>query len=255
MKVETLVVTTNQTDHSLPERMNLETDAVVGNQCGRDEVEVFVYNGHRVQYVSTATRGVGINRNQILMRAEGDYLVLADDDMTLLNGYESVVCQWFEKLPDADILVFNLEGGKKRHVNTSVCKINRFNYGKYGAARLVLRAGAVRFSGVLFHTMFGGGCAYSCGEDTLFLKECLRAGLRIYGVPDAIASIRDGDSTWFTGYNDKYFFDRGVLYYALNPRTCRLLSLYHCLKHRGRYQAYGWKKAYRQMKKGIESVK
>lgn len=255
MKLQTLVVTTNQNDESLPQRMNIQTDALIGNQCGRDDLHEFEYNGHRITLVSTSTRGVGINRNETLMRATGEICVLADDDMTFLPGYDATVLEWFEKLPQADMLIFNLEGGKKRYKHSKPTRLHRFNYGKFGAARVAFRLKSVRFSGVMFHTMFGGGCDYSCGEDTLFLRECLRKGLRIYGVPASLARIQDGDSTWFQGFNDKFFFDKGVLYYALNPRMCSFHALYHSLRYRKKYSSYGWKKAFRQMLKGIESVK
>ena len=72
MKVQVLVATMNQRDHSLPERMHLETDAIISNQCERNEVETFDYRGHRVKMYSFAERGVGLNRNNALMRADGD---------------------------------------------------------------------------------------------------------------------------------------------------------------------------------------
>ena len=255
MKIQTLVVTTAQQDCSLPEKMNLRTDAIIGNQCGRDEITEFEYNGHKIRYICTSTTGVGINRNETLQRAECDLCVLADDDMTFLDGYEETVREWFEKLPGADMLIFNLEGGKKRYKCSKVERIHRLNYGRFGAARIAFRHKSVRFSGVTFHTMFGGGSEYSCGEDTLFLRACLRKGLKIYGVPAALAQIHDGDSTWFQGYTDKYFFDKGVLYYALNGRFCKLHALVHCLRYRKKYSDYGWKRAVQQMQKGMESVK
>lgn len=255
MTIQTLVVTTNQMDCTLPEKMNIQTDAIIGNQCGRHAIDEFDYNGHRMQMISSQQRGVGINRNEVIMRASADICVLADDDMTFLEDYEATVQEWFAKLPDADMLIFNLEGGKKRYKNTSPCRIHRFNYGKYGAARLVFRTRPVRFSGVMFHTMFGGGCEYSCGEDTLFLRDCLRKGLKIYGVPASIARIDDGASTWFQGYTDKYFFDKGVLYYALNRRLCAVHALIHCLRYRTKYAEYGWKNAVKQMWEGMDAVK
>jgi ABC-type glycerol-3-phosphate transport system permease component len=107
----------------------------------------------------------------------------------------------------------------------------------------------------MFNTMFGGGCRYSCGEDTLFLRECLRKGLKIVAVPAALASIQDGDSTWFDGYTDKYFFDKGVLYYALDKRFCKLHALIHGFRYRKKYAAYGWKQAVVQMWKGASSLR
>ena len=235
--------------------MKIQTDALIGNQCGRNEVHEFENNGHRIQYVSTDTRGVGTNRNEVLLRAWGDICVLADDDMTFLDGYENLVREWFEKLPDADMLIFNLEGGKKRYKHKKITRIHFWNYGKFGAARLAFRRKALQFSGIMFHTMFGGGCPYSCGEDTLFLRDCLHKGLRIYGVPVSLAQIQDGDSTWFHGYTDKYFLDKGVLYYVLNRRLCRLHAWIHCMRYRRKYHEYGWRNAVKQMLKGIELVK
>lgn len=256
MTVQTLVVTTNQTDHSLVEKVNIQSDAIIGNQCGHCKYEVFSYKDFKVQIVSSDSVGVGINRNELLLRASADICVLADDDMMFEDNYVDTVCEWFEKIPDADILLFNLnEKIERRYRNTRVNKINYFNYAKYGAARIVLRTSPVQCNGIFFNTMFGGGCKYSCGEDSLFLRECLKKGLKIYGVPDAIASIEDGNSTWFVGYNDKYFFDKGVLYYFLNKRLCWVHILYHSFKHRKRYSEYGWKNAFRQMWKGIKSVK
>ena len=255
MKIQTLVVTTDQNDYNLPAKMNIQTDAIVGNQCGREEFYKFEYNGRQIQYISTANQGVGKNRNEVLMRAGGDVCVLADDDMTFLPGYEDTVRSWFEKLPKADMLIFNLEGGKKRYKHTRVTRINRLNYGRFGTARLAFRLKPLLFSGVMFHTQFGGGTAYSCGEDTLFLRDCLKKGIRIYGVPVSVAQIRDGESSWFRGYTDKYFFDKGVLYYVLNRRLCKVHALIHCFRYRKKYRDYGFLQAVKQMMKGIDSVK
>lgn len=255
MNVETLVVTTGQSDNHLPQQMHIQTDALIGNQCGKDSLSEHVYLGHKIRYINTSTHGVGINRNEVLMRATGDICVLADDDMVFLDGYEKTICTWFQKLPQADILLLNLEGGKARHRNTKVTRITTMNYGKYGAARIAFRREAVHFSGVMFHTMFGGGCRYSCGEDTLFLRDCLRKGLRIYGIPASIAQIDDSSSSWFQGYSDKYFQDKGILYYSLDGKWGRLHAWIHCFRHRHRYHEYGWKNAVKQMVKGMGTVK
>lgn len=236
--------------------MNIQTDAIVGNQCGRNEYEKFDYNGCEIQFMSFDSRGVGINRNNVLMRATSDICVLADDDMQFDNNYAEVVGKCFNKFPDADILIFNLKKGKKsRYKNIRVKRINRFNYAKYGAARIAFRTDSIRINGIFFNTMFGGGCKYSCGEDTLFLRECIGKGLKIYAVPLAIASIDDEKSSWFEGYTDKYFFDKGVLYYFLSKKFCLLHTLYHALKYRRKYKQYGWIKAFLQMRKGMRSVK
>ena len=254
MTLQTLVVTLQKDIHQLVNQMNIQTDAIVGSQCDKDAFDQFEYNGNTIQVVSSTTRGVGINRNEVLMRSTADICILADDDMTFLDGYMETAQTWFEKLPQADILVFNLQEEKpRRYRNTKVRRIHSMNYGRYGAARLAFRRESVCFSGVMFHTMFGGGCRYSCGEDTLFLNACLKKKLKIMAVPATLAKIRDGESTWFSGWNDKFFFDKGVLYFALHTRLCKLHSLIHCFRYRKKYKSYGWKNAVRQMWKGCDS--
>lgn len=254
MKIQTLIVTTGQTDHSLLDRMNVQTDALVGNQCDRNEIEEFTHNGHEIRWFSMRERGVGLNRNTVMMRANADVCVFADDDMVFHDGYEDTVTRLFEQYPDADILLFNVdEKVPKRYKNTKVVSIGRKNYGKYGAARVAFRRERVQMAGISFHLMFGGGAKYSSGEDSIFLYDCLKRGLKMIAVPVAIAELQDNrESTWFTGYNDKFFYDKGVLYALLYGRYARLIALYNCLRHRNsHYRECGWKNAYRRTCEGI----
>ena len=48
MKVQTLIATINQTDYSLLEKMNIQTDAIVGNQCDRNEISEFIYKNKKI---------------------------------------------------------------------------------------------------------------------------------------------------------------------------------------------------------------
>ena len=90
MKTETLIATIDQKDKLLPEKMNIQTDTVVANQCGRISKEEDYINGHRVLYLNTAERGVGKNRNLLLDNASGDICIMADDDMRFVNGYKEI---------------------------------------------------------------------------------------------------------------------------------------------------------------------
>ena len=48
MRLQVLVVTRGQNDHRLVSQMNLQSDAVFGNQCGRHISEIFCYNGYTI---------------------------------------------------------------------------------------------------------------------------------------------------------------------------------------------------------------
>jgi len=257
MTVEVLVATMNQTDYSLLEKMNISTDAIVGNQCDRNSVEKTSFNGYNIKYYSFEERGVGLNRNNTLMRSKADICVFADDDMVFYDDYEKIITRAFTKLPDADVLCLNIDDEPKiRPVNTKTFRVRWYNYGRYGAARIAIRRKSVIQNGIFFNLSFGGGTEYSQGEDTLFLFECLQKGLHVYAVPVTIAKLIEcRESTWFQGYTEKFFFDKGVYYGCLHFCFSWLLGLRYCLKYRKRYKDnFSWWHAYSQFLKGMRSV-
>ena len=254
MKLQCLVATMHQTDHSLLEKMNIQSDVIVGNQCDRNQVEDFSWNGHRVKWLSFAERGVGLNRNNTLMRATGDIVVLADDDLVYVPDYAKVVESAYRRIPDADLIIFNLQSNDGRRtawVNVDT-HITWRNYMRYGAARVTARLTPLRLHGILFNQCFGGGTEHSCGEDTLFLTSCLKAGLKIYAVPEVIAELKcERDSTWFKGYTEKYFRDKGILFYLISRKYWKILCLQDAVRH-GKLYNKSWQKVYRMMIQGGE---
>lgn len=238
MRMETLVVTVDRTDHRLPEQMNIRTDAVLGNQCGRTATETTEHGGCRMLWVNTAERGVGRNRNQVLSHATAELCVLADDDMRFVDDYPRLAQRAFDACPRGDVLIFNLiEREPRRYRNRRIRRIHRWNYARYGAARLAVRRESLVRAGIRFDTDFGGGSRYGAGEDTIFLKDCLDRGLRLYAVPWALAEIdQQAPSTWFTGCNERFFADKGALYARLYPHLWPLQGLRFLLLRRKKYR-------------------
>lgn len=252
MNIQVLVSTLNQTDYSLLEQMNIKTDAIVINQCDKDCVDNFEYNDRRIRWYSFAERGVGLSRNNALMRADADIVTFADDDMVFVDNYEKIVKEAFEKLADADVIIFDLKyPNNSRNPIRKIKKLTAKKCMRFGAARISAKLSSLRIHGICFNLCFGGGARFGSGEDSLFLMECIRKGLKIYSYPVIIAELIDRESTWFTGYNDKYFFDKGVLFSLLYPRLCYAYAIIHCIKQNKRYSKYGVMNAHKQIKKGI----
>lgn len=233
MTIQTLLVTTDQTDYSLPERLNLQTDSLIGNQCNRDSIETWSYFGHRVEYINATDRGVGKNRNRLLERADADLLILADDDMRFVDNYPQIALEAVRLCGCADVYVFNLiEKNPQRYVNHRVKRIGRTNYARYGAARLMLRRESIEKAGIQFSLEFGGGAKYGSGEDTIFLHECIDRGLKVFAVPLALAEIdQEATSTWFSGYHKHFFEDKGALYACLYPKCWSIMAFRFLLVH------------------------
>ena len=252
MKVQVLVAAMHQSDYSLLERMNIQSDAIVANQCDRNKVEDFLWNGHKIRYLNFAERGVGLNRNNALMRADGDICLFADDDMRYCDGYAETLAKAFAEHPEADVLVFNLiEKDPTRSIIQKFSRVRFYNFLRYGTARFAVRNAAVQKHGIYFNQCFGGGTPHCHGEDNLFLAACLQKGLKVYALPEFIAELtEERPSSWNTGYNEKYLRDQGVLYRVMFHRSWKLWCLQDAVRHHGSYEGRSVFAAYKEMIQG-----
>ena len=226
--VEVLVATMHQASFDKYHEMNIQSDAVFANQSDGYSYQSSIINGHRVKMVSTSTRGVGKNRNIALMHSEGDIIVLADDDMHFTEGYEEIVINAFKRIKNADVIIFNIdtEGfDHGRRANKKIKRVHYCNAFNYGAARIAIKSKVLKREGIFFNENFGGGTIYSAGEDSLFIHDMLRNRMKVYVVPETIASVDQSTSTWFSGYHEKFFHDKGALMKAMFPYAYWLMDL------------------------------
>jgi hypothetical protein len=55
------------------------------------------------------------------------------------------------------------------------------------------------------------------GEENIFLFDCYKKGLKIYYIPIKIATLQaDSLSTWFTGYDKKFFYVKGMVFFRMS---------------------------------------
>ena len=259
LSLQNLIVTMGQSDFSLLEKMNVQTDALIGNQCDKNDVESYSYNGQNVTIYSFAERGVGLNRINLLMRATADIVLFADDDVVYDDGYAETVKKAFEEHPEADVITFNVIPLPKTippDLNLKWKRVRKLNCLKYGAPRIAARVNKLREKNLYYSLLFGGGAKYSSGEDSLFIMACVRSGLKVYAMPARIGTVTFETSSWFTGYTEKYFKDKGVFFYHLSPKWSKLLCLQYCIRKRRLFKEYFTaRQAYRLMKEGIKQYK
>ncbi len=263
LSLQVLVVTMNQEkgNHALLEKMNIQSDVLVGNQCSRFEKEQIGYNGHTVGWYSWDERGVGLNRNNLLMRATADIVLFADDDVTYVDAYEDLIVEEFIKHPEADVIAFNIpstcQDTKQRdYVAPRWRKLNLLNCFRHGTFRIAVRREAVLKKNIFFTLLFGGGAKYSAGEDSLFIADCIRKKLKVYESDTVIGSVSHEESTWFKGYTDKYFRDKGAFYACFSKCIPYLWCLQFAVRRRALYREYmPFSKACRLMKEGIVEFK
>lgn len=260
MTIQTLVSCVKQNMDDIAEVMNLSSDAIVINQCDENSYKEYEHNGHIIKCYSFKEKGVGLSRNNALLRASADIVLFSDEDIRYKDDYAKIIVSEFEKRPNADMLLFNMDVVENRatYHTDSEKKVTRFNCGRYPTYSFAIRREKLHKANITFSLLFGGGAKYSNGEDSLFIRECIRKGLKITALPISIGKEEERESTWFKGYNTKFFFDRGVLYKPLYGVFAKPLALRFLLVHKKTFfadkkqEVTNWKDAYKLMKAGMK---
>lgn len=255
LSVELLVATMNQSDFSLIERLNIQTNAIIINQCDCYEYHEIKKTSFIVKWFNVNERGLSKSRNIAFSKATADICLLVDDDEVMKEGYEQLIVEEFNNNTDADIITFNLlsiDNMKQRYINKDRRRLHFFNIMRYGSARIAFRRQKVENARILFAPNFGAGTEISCGEDSLFLHDCLLKKMHIYSSPSIIADIDDQEknSSWFKGYTENYFLNMGMVFAALSPHYANLWILQYLLRHKKITKDLGLKKCFSYMQKG-----
>ena len=116
----------------------------------------------------------------------------------------------------------------RRHLKKH--RLHVFNAMRFGTCRIAIRRKALLRANILFNQNFGGGCPFSSGEDSLFLKACFDRGLKVYAHEYVLGTCAKDTSTWFAGCDEKYFYDKGVLMRYLFPRIPHVMALYFAIR-------------------------
>lgn len=255
----------------LVEKMNLQTDAVIVDQLlsaeakeklGIEEpcIEDKKYGDLNIKEIYSFDKGVGLSRNTALENSieDAEFIQFGDDDIVYDIGYPELVIKEFDAHPEADILLFNVKAqeGRETYWNTDFAKVSWYNYGRYPAYAICARRKKLLESGVKYSLLFGGGATYMNGEDSLFLHDCLGKGLAIYRTNVVIGHETKGESTWFKGYTEKFYFDRGVLYHFLYGKMAKIWGFRFLFKNRKEMcREYGFLKSLGILFKGIRHGK
>lgn len=223
MRLQTLVSTMHQTDYSLLQEMNIQSDVVVVNQCDMDNIKEFQINNLRIKWINSSERGLSRSRNMAIDNASEDIGLLSDDDLEYLDGYEELIIDQFNKYPEADIVTFQVEGieASFKEYHPSPRKLNYLTSMKVASVEIAFRFDSLKKAGIQFNKLFGAGSKYFMGEENIFLFNCLKNNLNITYVPVKIANLHVTESTWFKGYNKEYFISKGAAFTGMS----RALSL------------------------------
>jgi glycosyltransferase involved in cell wall biosynthesis len=195
--------------------MNINSECVVINQCDKNSVEYLKYKKYTVTVVYSTERGLSRSRNLALRYAKADIVIIADDDIRYVDDYSEILLKAYELHKNTDIITFKVHEDKKYFPNEK--RLNKFLVHKVISHEISMKLELVK--NLTFNVMFGTGSPYyQHGEENIFLTECIKKHGDICYIPLKLASLIENSrpSTWFNGFDKKYFIDQGALYYELS---------------------------------------
>lgn len=258
MKLEVLISTMHQKDMSLIEKMNINTDALIINQCNKDDNQELLINNKKIRMISYNERGLSKSRNHALENSIGDICVIADDDLVYTNNYADIIVKAYEKYPDADIIAFDVPSTDHDRP-TSTLKNGNVGFlhsMKISSFQITFKRKSFLNNGIKFNELFGAGSKYTCGEENILLTKCLQKGLVIKYVNEEIAIVNHNESTWYRGFDERLFITKGAMFYEISSFLSYLLIIQFAIRKWSLYKKnVSFLIAYKYMLDGLNEYK
>ena len=234
-------------DRTIIEKSNIQCDCVVVNQCDKDEREEFKIKGsddceYFITWINTSERGLSRSRNMAIVNSTADICMIADDDQLFDNGISGIALTEYAKQPDSDVLVFGARY-KKKQISGKVKTLGFIDLMKVSSVQITFKRESV-LGKVAFDTKLGAGTPNGAGEENKFLLDCRNAGLKMNFTPITLFAMRETDtpSTWLHGFNEDFFYKRGmVARYTYGFWFTVLYLPYYIVSHRKRLDCSLWK--------------
>lgn len=256
--IESLVSIRNLKDvrdvKSFIKKANILEDVLLINQV-ENKQPVLKYKEENIRTISFNEKGVARSRNRALEYANGDICLFTDDDIKYENNYKDIVLEAYNKYKKADMIIFYVESLSKDRKLKKIKdgKIHWIDIMRVVSSEITFKINEMKDKKINFNENFGPGGSFLMGEETVFLNECLKKGLKIYSVPVKIGTVENKESTWFKGYNEKYFYDQGAIFKELQPKLYKLLILQYVLRKYSLYKdKFKMKEIYAIMNNGAK---
>ena len=196
-KVEVLVASTGvSSEEELPEVAHelsqAKCQALLINQIGDKPDWKSPWPSLRVMHFPES--GVSKSRNRALENSIGDYLLIADEDVSMTSSFSEIIQNAFEKYPEADIITFKSQNEKgqsrKSYPDQSFWHDSR-SLLKVSSIEIAIRRESLLANPVDFDENFGLGSRFATGEESIFLNDAYEKGYKILFVPEYIVSHPD----------------------------------------------------------------
>ena len=237
MKLDILLSCMNQKDERLIQESRITGNGVVINQYSAEGSRIYQTENGCVRWFDSATRGLTVSRNLAMEASDADICLLCDDDEVFEADYERRIIGAYEALPNADVIVFKMVGRPASFADR-VMRLKFPRTMKVSSWQISFKRESLIHAGIRFDELMGAGTGNGAEEELKFLTDCEKAGLKIWYVPEEIASVAQEESTWFKGFDETFFYNRGATTrYILGWPVAAAYAIYYVIRKRPMYSA------------------
>ena len=233
-------------------RSHITSDTVIINQCDEENYKEENICNALLRTFSVTDRGLTKSRNLAISKSQADICIICDDDEIFNEGYEKAVLSAYDALPDADIIIFDMVDRPLKWGN-SIKRLGYIDLMSVSSWQITFRREKLLASGVLFDENMGAGSGNGAEEEFRFLTQRRKAKLRIYHYPFRLASVAQTQSTWFKGFDEEFFVNRGnTTRYIMGLPLSVLYAAYYAFAKRKQLSGMSMLRAFSYTVKGIK---
>lgn len=206
-------------------------------------------------FCSYDEKGLSKSRNRLIENIEQGIGIIADDDITFVKDYQKIVKKAYLENPDADIITFNIKIGDKNIGSDKVMRHTFLSIMSVVSCQITFKSTSIKSKEIHFNELFGLGAKFTSGEENLFLKNCLDAGLNLIHVPIVICEHPNEETTG-ERWSPELVLSKGALSYKLLHHKHWIFFFYFLFFKRRMYHNdvsfFGF---FKQYFKGVKEVK
>ena len=213
--------------------MNIKSDYVIINQVTNKKIKLVNEHDGKKTIISLNDVGLSKSRNMAIKNSSALIGLLSDDDVVYNTDYEKIIKSAYLRHQDADIIAFAIESDTTNKYNKikKEGKLGFLKSFKISSIQLTFNLEKIKDKKLQFDEDFGAGSTNYMGEENIFLTDCFRSRLKIYYVPIVIGKLENlHPSTWFNGFDEKYFNVKGAVFYRMSKLLSSLLILQFAIR-------------------------
>lgn len=251
------------------DKLNIRTDSVIVNQCGREgkhsvllEAGIVLMDGkpcggtdsgkpeRSILLIEKDEKGLSRSRNLAIDEASDDICIFCDNDVRYTDDAPAVIEDAFRRYPEAGVICFFIERPERHEpVRQSEGIMSKKDMMRIFSPEIAVRRSLL--GDLRFDEDFGAGAKYKMGEENIFLFEAARRGIQRIYIPQKIAETLPNKSSWFTAYDKDFYHDRGAGYEAMDGKIWHILTWQNLIRKRNEYKkTISTFDAYKAMKEG-----